>query len=376
MIYQMKFFSRMKEQKPETTSNVMNVYHLIVLDESGSMSCVTKQTISGCNETLNTIRKMQHDNSDTQRHFVSIYLFDTDRKGSRYIRKDTPIDDVADVTGRDYRPCGSTPLFDALGLTLYDLSLHIEPQKAAGYVTIITDGYENSSVEYGIQVVKKLIDTLKKKGVVFSFIGANIDAHDFGGSLHIDNCLQFDQDEEGMHAMFERESRSKMRSSRRLNFMQKFKCESVNEFFDEENSGNYYTESDRSNIAPAHIDHLNKGQVFVFGSNIQGMHSGGAARAALQKFGAVMGQAEGLQGQSYAIPTVGVSETDIYLAVSRFTEFAAQHPEMEFLVTEIGCGTAGWTVKQIAPMFMEAMRFNNVKVPQSFWEYNNGDFAI
>lgn len=69
-------------------SNV-NVYHLIVLDESGSMSGITQQTISGCNETIQTVRAMKEKNAD-QQHFVSVYLFDS--SNSRYIIKNKKID--------------------------------------------------------------------------------------------------------------------------------------------------------------------------------------------------------------------------------------------------------------------------------------------
>ena len=100
-------------------------------------------------------------------------------------------------------------------------------------------------------------------------------------------------------------------------------------------------------------------RVFVFGSNRQGRHGKGAALAAVRHHGACYGQAEGLQGQSYAIvtkelrvdqPTVTLEE--VAAGVARFLRFAAEHPELTFNVTAIGCGLAGFTPEQIKPLFV------------------------
>lgn len=118
---------------------------------------------------------------------------------------------------------------------------------------------------------------------------------------------------------------------------------------------------------PDHIEHLSPGQIFVFGSNIQGMHGGGAARAAYEKFGAIWGQGVGLQGNSYAIPTMNLSIDQIGEYVKEFLAFASDHPEYEFLVTRIGCGIAGMSEEQIAPLFTgENAALPNVVLPQSF----------
>lgn len=98
------------------------------------------------------------------------------------------------------------------------------------------------------------------------------------------------------------------------------------------------------------ITELDKNEIFVFGSNGQGAHLGGAAAATVHKFGAKMGQAEELQGQSYAINTMD-SEDEMYAQIDRFLDFAKSHPELTFLVTEIGCGIAGYSPEQIAPHF-------------------------
>lgn len=124
----------------------------------------------------------------------------------------------------------------------------------------------------------------------------------------------------------------------------------------------------RGRTAPDKINALPKNGVFVFGSNAQGHHAGGAAHAAMMKFGAVWGKGDGLQGQSYAISTMeGLVNTA--RNVERFVHFAAAHPELDFFVTAIGCGIAGYTPLQIAPLFHKALLLPNVYLPRIFWEY-------
>lgn len=117
-------------------------------------------------------------------------------------------------------------------------------------------------------------------------------------------------------------------------------------------------------ITPDHITRLGGCEVFVFGSNEQGLHYGGAAKAALENFGAIMGQGEGLQGQSYAIPT---THDMIQMHIERFILFAKAHPELTFLVTRVGCGVAGHSVGEIAPLFVGAVDVENIWLPKEFW---------
>ena len=112
-----------------------------------------------------------------------------------------------------------------------------------------------------------------------------------------------------------------------------------------------------------YITGLDKNEVFVFGSNGYGAHLGGAAATAVHKFGAKMGQVEGLQGQSYAINTMD-SEDEMFAQIKRFIHFAENHPELKFYVTEIGCGIAGYSPEQIAPHFKNHSK--NVVLPDSF----------
>ena len=121
-----------------------------------------------------------------------------------------------------------------------------------------------------------------------------------------------------------------------------------------------------SRVSPDMIRNLNAQEIFVFGSNLQGMHGGGAARVAVSKFGAIMGQGVGMQGQSYAIPTMQGGVETIQPYVDEFIEFAKAHSEYKFLVTRIGCGIAGFTDSEVAPLFKEALTVENIYLPESF----------
>lgn len=117
---------------------------------------------------------------------------------------------------------------------------------------------------------------------------------------------------------------------------------------------------------PENISSLRPNEVFVFGSNLAGNHGGGAARLARDKFGAVMGQGVGLQGQSYAIPTMQGGIDTIKPYVDEFIGFAKSHPELKFYVTRIGCGIAGFNDEEIAPLFQDALSVENIILPKSF----------
>lgn len=358
-----------KDDKPKSTAHLSDAYNLIILDESGSMSTVRDETISGCNETMISIRNLQKEHPDI-RQFVSVFCFDSSH--SRYIFHDTPIEKVQDMTREDYCPSACTPLYDAIGYTVVQLFRKIYHQEAKGNVTIITDGYENASRKWTLPLVQELITTLKKKGWVFSFIGANIDVESTANSLGIDSFMQFEQTQTGMEDMFECERRSRRAYNEKHHYMRRsgrFKkmCEEEQDEMTGALNDNYFVEDER--IAPDNIVSLGKEEIFVFGSNVEGMHNGGAAYYALQHFGAKFGQAEGIQGQSYAIPTDGNSFEELAKAVERFTEYVVFHPQNKFMLTAVGTGNAGYEVRQIAPLFRQAYAFGNVYVPRSFMQY-------
>ena len=119
-------------------------------------------------------------------------------------------------------------------------------------------------------------------------------------------------------------------------------------------------------FTPDFIKELKENEIFVFGSNLKGMHGGGAARVAVDKFGAVWGQ--GVEGQCYAIPTMQGGVETIAPYVDEFIAYASQHPEYKFLVTRIACGIAGFSVQEIAPLFEAAIDVENIILPKDFVE--------
>ncbi len=120
-------------------------------------------------------------------------------------------------------------------------------------------------------------------------------------------------------------------------------------------------------VASDRIASLGENEIFVFGSNIQGSHGGGAAWYAHKNFGAEWGVGEGLTGRTYALPTME-GPTLLKHAVDNFVACAKQHPELTFLVTAVGCGIAGYRPNEVAPLFREATSLENVFLPQVFWE--------
>jgi hypothetical protein len=131
-------------------------------------------------------------------------------------------------------------------------------------------------------------------------------------------------------------------------------------------------------FTPDNIPKLKQNEVFVFGSNKAGNHVGGAARVAVEKFGAIMGHGEGLQGQSYAIPTLDeqmdkVSAEELTRSVRRFADYTRYNTDKVFYATKIGCGIAGFSVEEIVEVFKSVSFGDNVVLPQEFGEEKHID---
>ena len=338
------------------------IYNLIILDESGSMSSIQEQALSGANETLQTIRTAQQENADDHQ-MITFVTFDT---GSRrpYVRTIIDcerIEAVQNLTPSQYQPYGGTPLYDAMGMSITALQDLVKEGDHV-LVTVITDGFENSSHIYSAEMIKELVESLTTKGWVFTYIGANQDSKQTASGLGIRSTMDFQASIQGSVMMFE-----KMRSSNREYYKKVRRAKMTGEAIDFDED--FFAEKQAlSRITPERIDSLVDNQIFVFGSNELGHHDGGASRLALERFGAIYGQGSGLQGRCYAIPTMNLPLETIAHYIDEFIWFADSHPEMTFLVTRIGCGVAGYHEEDVAPLFAKAYSLPNVYLPIGFWK--------
>ncbi len=195
----------MERRKKTQTRRIVN---LVIVDESGSMSLIERQALTGLNETLTTVRHMQeHDPAVEQR--VTLLTFNSDH--TRYVFDNTPTRYTHDIGPREYQPAGATPLYDAIGRGVSK----VNAQTGAGdvvLVTIITDGEENCSREYDLHMVKRLIEKMKLQCWTFTFIGTdNLDVRRMARDMAIDNHMEFTEDAEGTRRMFEIERNARRR---------------------------------------------------------------------------------------------------------------------------------------------------------------------
>ena len=183
------------------------IFNLIVLDESGSMQVIKQQAIMGVNETVQTIKSAQKEYED-QEHIVSLVTFNS--RAVKTVYDKVQAENVAELTEADYCPNCGTPLYDAMGQALNDLRQYVA-DKDKVLVTIITDGYENASKEYGGAAIKALVNELKSKGWVFTYIGANQDAEEAASVIAVNNVMHFQTTQSGTREMFAKERSSRNR---------------------------------------------------------------------------------------------------------------------------------------------------------------------
>lgn len=184
------------------------IHNLIILDESGSMESIKRAAINGMNETVQSIRDAQKKHED-QEHIVSLVSFNSSEiKG---IYDCVPVAEVEELTDKEYVPNCCTPLYDAMGLSLSHLRAKVNDEDKV-LVTIITDGEENSSTEYNSAAIKALVDSLKEKGWVFAYIGANQDVLKVAQTISVTNVMNFSSTDFGTSSAIAslRKSRDRM----------------------------------------------------------------------------------------------------------------------------------------------------------------------
>lgn len=188
------------------------IHNLIILDESGSMESIKRAAINGMNETVQSIRDAQKKHED-QEHIVSLVSFNSSEiKG---IYDCVPVAEVEELTDKEYVPDCCTPLYDAMGLSLNHLRAKVNDEDKV-LVTIITDGEENSSTEYNSAAIKALVDSLKEKGWVFAYIGANQDVLKVAQTISVTNVMNFSSTDFGTSSAIASLRKSRDRMFRRI----------------------------------------------------------------------------------------------------------------------------------------------------------------
>lgn len=204
------------------------IFNLIIIDESGSMQSIKRAAIDSVNETIQTIRSAEQKHPE-QEHYVSLVSFNDDVKT---IYDCVEVEQVKEINDETYQPSCCTALYDAMGISLSKLRKRVaESDKVL--VTVVTDGYENSSKEYSGKAIKTLVDELKAKGWVFAYIGANQDVEAVAATISITNVIQFEASAMGTQEMTERVNRGRNRLYESI-AADHFDSKSANEsFFDE-----------------------------------------------------------------------------------------------------------------------------------------------
>lgn len=175
------------------------VFNLIIIDESGSMQSIKRETINSVNETIQTIRAAEKRHAD-QEHYVSVVSFNDQVKT---ISDCVAVADVKELTGETYQPDCCTALYDAMGISINNMRKHTSAEDKV-LVTVVTDGYENASREWNGKAIKALVEQMRGQGWTFAYIGANHDVESVAASMSITNTMTFEASDAGVKCMSRR----------------------------------------------------------------------------------------------------------------------------------------------------------------------------
>ena len=191
--------------------NRHQVHNLIILDESGSMSSIKPQIISGFNELVQSIKGIEGQFPE-QEHFISLVSFNA--INNKILHFVDPIEKLDAINDSNYTPASLTPLYDAMGFSISKLQHYLEGKENYNVlVTVLTDGEENASKEYTGSTIKKLVDDLKQQNWTFTYIGADHDVEAMASKINIFNTMSFDKNDRDIKRMFMRESKSRVKYS-------------------------------------------------------------------------------------------------------------------------------------------------------------------
>lgn len=205
----------MEEIKDKNEMKKTQIFNVIILDRSGSMECIRQAAVEGFNETLASIKKAQEKFAETQDHFVSLVTFCSCE--TKHVFDKTPVAEANPLKMEDYQPCCTTPLYDAMGITLTAMRKYVkEIEDSVVIVTIITDGLENASHEYSGKTVKELVERLRGEGWTFTYMGANQDSVEVAMKLSIRNSRNFAYSDEGTRASMKKDANTRMNFFSRL----------------------------------------------------------------------------------------------------------------------------------------------------------------
>ena len=203
------------EEKTNQKIKKTQVFNVIILDRSGSMESLRRAAVDGFNETLAGIKSAQEKYADTQDHYVSLVTFCGCE--TAHVFDKTPVAETHPLTPSDYQPCCTTPLYDAIGITLTAMHKYVKNiDDSVVVVTIITDGYENSSREYNGASIKALVERLRGEGWTFTYMGANQDSVEVAMKLSIRNSRNFEYSNQGASETMDVDKRSRMNFFSRL----------------------------------------------------------------------------------------------------------------------------------------------------------------
>ena len=201
------------------------VFNLIIIDESGSMQSIKREAINSVNETIQTIRAAEKRHAD-QEHYVSVVSFNDQVKT---ISDCVAANDVVEITDASYQPNCCTALYDAMGISINAMRKHTSAEDKV-LVTVVTDGYENSSREWKCKAIKALVEQMRGQGWTFAYIGANHDVESVAASMSITNTMTFEASDAGVQCMSRRMNTCMSRWFNRIS--ESSTAEDSSDFFD------------------------------------------------------------------------------------------------------------------------------------------------